>query len=367
MSPYPPLTENTPLASHTTLGVGGPARYFAEYEDETRLRELLTFAQEGGHPLLILGGGSNLLVSDRGFEGLVIRPRSSGLRVEESSDRVGVWVSAGHDWDALVAFAVERGWAGIECLSGIPGQAGAAPMQNIGANGQEVAECLRAVRVLEIASGEDRWIAAEDCAFGYRTSHFKTTWQGRYVILELELALTPDGVPTVRKADLQARLQGRLASAEPSLQEVRNTTLELRREKSMLLEDSNPNRRSAGSFFTNPVVEAELADQVAEQAARLRPDRGSMPRFAQSDGRAKLSAAWLIETAGFSRGYQRGPAGLSTAHVLALVNRGEAKAADLVALALQVKRTVTDTFGVTLTPEPVLVGFEPEEIAELTG
>lgn len=363
----PPVLENVPLAPRTTLGVGGPARYFAEAENEAELERLVAFARERDHAILVLGGGSNLLVADRGFDGLAVRLRGRRVEATRTPGGVSLVVEAGHGWDDLVALAVDEGWAGLECLSGIPGNVGAAPMQNIGAYGQEIAAALHRVRALDVGEGSFCDLDVGDCGLGYRTSHFKERWRGRYVITAVELRLLPGGDPTVRYPELAARLRQQGHANGPTLADVRAATLAIRRGKSMVLDENDPNRRSAGSFFTNPLVDAGLADAVADQAERMQSGGAeSMPRFAQPDGRVKLSAAWLIERCGFSRGYRRGRAGLSSRHVLAVINRGGARAEDLVELAAEVRTRVADTFGVVLSPEPVLVGFEAEELALLT-
>lgn len=346
-----PLRRDVPLAPLTTLGVGGPARWFLEAPDADTLAAGLRWARDRGLPVFVLGGGSNLLVADRGFPGLVIRVDVRGVEVAETGGEIVVEAGAGEVWDALVARCVAAGWAGVECLSGIPGRVGAAPIQNIGAYGQEIGEVLEAVTVLDAETGRVRELDRAACAFGYRTSVFKTTAAGRYVVLGVRLRLRPGGAPTVRYAELARRLDG----AAPTLEAVRRAVLALRRGKGMVIDaetpPSDPDRRSAGSFFLNPVVPAALADEIAARAA------DPMPRWPAGDGRVKLSAAWLIERAGFRKGHARGAVGLSTRHALALVNRG-GTAADLVALAAEIRRAVAAAFGVTLHPEPVFVGFD---------
>ncbi len=333
---------HVPLAPLTTLGVGGAARFLVEVTDEAVVRRGLEWAAEGQWPVLVLGGGSNVLVADSGFDGLVLSMKGRGARFGADGRVVA---SAAEPWDALVAEATRRGLAGLECLSGIPGLAGAAPIQNIGAYGQELAEVLESVRVVERSTGRAETLGVGGCGFGYRTSRFKA--EGEHVVVEVRLHLRPGGAPTLRYPELRGRVPD-----GAGLEAVREVVLELRRGKSMLVEADDPNRRSAGSFFLNPVVGA----MEAERVAALAPE--GMPRYPQPDGRVKLSAGWLIERAGLSKGHGEGPVGLSTRHTLAIVNRGGARAADLLRFAGQVRARVFDRFGVTLSPEPVFVGFE---------
>lgn len=307
----------------------------------------MSWAEEAGIPVFPLGGGSNLLVADAGFDGLVIQLSEGTVEIEPRGDRARVRADAGFEWDALVAHSVAAGLAGLECLSGIPGKVGAAPMQNVGAYGQEVAETLVAVHVLELATGEVRRWSGEQCGFDYRTSHFKGAWRGRYVVTRVDFELSYRTAGTARYPELKRRL----ASSPATLAEVRSAVLEIRRSKSMVIEPDDPDRRSAGSFFTNPIVEPGVAERVGRLAS------GEVPAFPAQGGRIKLSAARLIEEAGFQRGYGSGRAGLSSRHVLAVVNRGGASAAELIGLATEVRAGVRDAFGVTLQPEPVLLGF----------
>ncbi len=342
--------RDVPLAPLTTLGVGGPARLLADVAGPDDVADALRLAAERDLPTLVLGGGSNLLVADAGFPGLVLRPTSRGLRCSPDGR---VEVAAGEPWDAAVKETVERGLAGIECLSGIPGCAGAAPIQNIGAYGQEVAEVVEEVIAVERATGAPVRFSAAGCDFAYRHSRFKAA--PTHVVVGLVLRLRPGGAPTIRYAEL-----ARALGESPTLARTRDAVLALRRGKSMVLDPADPNRRSAGSFFLNPVVPADEADRVR----RLAPE--GMPCWPAGDS-VKLSAAWLIERAGMPRGFGDGPVGLSTRHTLAVVNRGGATAADVVRFASEVRRRVHERFGVLLQPEPVPVGFTPEELAPLTG
>ncbi|HEX9736192.1 MAG TPA: UDP-N-acetylmuramate dehydrogenase [Thermoanaerobaculia bacterium] len=341
--------ENVPLAPLTTLGVGGPARYLARCPTPASLSVAFDHARELGLATFVLGGGSNLLVSDDGFDGLVVRIDDGSLSFEDESGLVTVRAGAGVDWDVLVAATVDAGLGGLECLSGIPGLVGAAPIQNLGAYGQEVSETIAAVHALERATGDFVSFAPEDCGFGYRRSHFKGAWAGRYAVVRVDFRLPRRSFGAVRYADLERRFG---AGAAPPLAKVRQAVLEVRRSKSMVLESDDPNRRSAGSFFTNPIVTPATADDVRR---RLAAD--DMPVYPAADGRVKLSAAWLIERSGLRRGERLGRAGISTRHSLALVNLGGATAAEIVALARRVRSQVRERTGVVLEPEPVFLGF----------
>ncbi|WP_437895852.1 UDP-N-acetylmuramate dehydrogenase [Sorangium sp. So ce124] len=377
------VRESVALAPLTTLGVGGPARYFAEAADEAAVIDAFRFAEARGVPLFVLGGGSNLLVADRGVDALVLRVRVRGIELlrgrgvaggaetggGEEAGRALVRAGAGEAWDDLVARSVAEGWAGIECLSGIPGDVGATPIQNVGAYGQEVAETIVEVRAIDRATGAAVVLSGADCGFGYRDSRFKRAWRGRYVITAVTFALRPGGAATVRYPELQRALAVPAGVAAPLLGEVRRTVIALRRGKSMVLDPADENRRSAGSFFMNPTLAPDAAAAVLtriEAAGVLAPGE-AIPRYPADGGRVKLSAAWLIERAGFTKGTRHGAAGISTRHTLALVNRGGATAEELLGLARRVRRGVLDRFGVALSAEPDLVGFAPGEIADLVS
>ncbi len=348
--------QEVPLAGLTTLGVGGAARYFARCHDESELSSALAQGHAMHLPLLVLGGGSNLLVADAGYDGLCIRMESNAVEFEAEGRAVVVRADAGVCWDALVERAVAEGLGGLECLSGIPGCVGAAPLQNIGAYGQEVSEVLRAVEVVERNSGARRRIAAAECGFGYRWSRFKGQWRDRFVILRVEFLLERRATGAMRYGDLRRHFDVEEGGPEPLLAAVREAVLEVRRAKSMVIDPADPNRRSAGSFFVNQVVTRQEAEAIRGRW-QSRGGEGPMPTFPAAGGGVKLSAAWLIERAGFPRGYQLGPAGISTRHTLALINRGGATAADLLRLAGRVRAGVAEAFAVTLRPEPVFAGF----------
>jgi UDP-N-acetylmuramate dehydrogenase len=346
--------QDVPLAPFTTLGLGGPARFFVEAHADDQIDEALAWATQRGLPAFVLGSGSNTLVPDAGFDGLVLRLCTRGIAVGEDL----VTAAAGEPWDPLVATTVAANLGGLECLSGIPGTTGATPVQNVGAYGQEVSETIRAVRVLDRLDGRTREMTAAACAFAYRDSLFKRT-PGRYVVRAVTFALSPGAPPCVRYAEVRAALP-----ATASLGEARAAVLALRRRKSMVIDDHNladPNRRSVGSFFTNPVLSD---DQVAAVTARARAAGilaadGQPPGFPAGPGRHKLAAAWLIERAGFSKGERRGPVGLSSAHALALVHHGGGRTGDLLAFAREIRDRVQARFGVTLVPEPIVMGLDP--------
>lgn len=348
------MLENVPLAPYTTLEVGGNAEFFLDTEDLAEALEAIGWARGRELPVTLLGGGSNVLVSDRGIPGLVLRYSNDRVERLAKADSERVWVrcSAGKVWDNLVQESVEDSLAGIECLSGIPGLVGAAPIQNIGAYGQEVSQTIVEVEVVDMSTLERRVLAAEECGFDYRESNFKTDWKGRYLIISVTFSLLAGGAPTLRYGELTRAL-----GESSTLLEVRDKVLQIRRSKSMVLDPEDDNRRSAGSFFTNPIVEIEVADRVEEEVRKQGFD-GAMPRYPYGAGHEKLSAAWLIERSGFEKGYQRGRARLSTRHVLAVTNRGGARAMELVDLAREVRRGVMERFGVSLWPEPNFLGFE---------
>ena len=336
------------LAELTTLRLGGPARRLVHADNETALLDAVRDADRTGTPLLLVAGGSNLVVADSGFDGTVVRVETRGVAVEQDMcSGAMVTVAAGEPWDPFVADAVSRGFVGIEALSGIPGSVGATPIQNVGAYGQEVAETIASVRCWDRVDGVQRTFAASECGFGYRTSRFKQDPQ-RHVVLAVtfQFRLGELAAP-VRYAEL-ARNLGVQVGARVPMTEVRDTVLRLRRRKGMVLDAEDHDTWSAGSFFTNPFLDADAADRLPAGA----------PRWEQADGTTKTSAAWLIENAGFGKGYGNGRAALSGKHTLALTNRGAARTDDLLALAAEVQRGVYDRFGIWLVNEPVLVGCD---------
>jgi UDP-N-acetylmuramate dehydrogenase len=344
------IQENVPLAPLTTFGIGGPARYFINASSEAAVLEALDFANSKSLPLFVLGGGSNILVSDEGFPGLVLKIGVMGTDWVNDGDKVIVRAGAGEEWDCLVQRCVERELAGIECLSGIPGSVGGTPVQNVGAYGQEVSEVVSHLRAVDRNSEKIVELSNADCAFSYRTSVFNTVAKDRYIVLEVTYELARHGAPSVRYTDVQKEFEE--TKQQPTLAEVRSAVRRIRARKAMLLVEGDPDCRSAGSFFKNPILSAR---QFAELESILRNDR--VPRYPASAGNVKTAAAWLIERAGFTKGYSLGPVGLSTKHTLALVNRGGAKADDVLRLAREIQNRVNEKFGVRLIPEPVFVGL----------
>ncbi len=355
------IRRDEPLALYTTFELGGRARAFVRVENEDDLRAALGFAQSEKLATLMLGGGSNLVVADEGFDGLVVHLAMRGISfAEETTNVVHVTAAAGEPWDSFVGLTVAGELAGLECLSGIPGSVGATPIQNVGAYGQEVSGSVVSVRALDTVGGVIHDIPARQCEFRYRDSWFKDCGEGgggKHVVLAVKFALRRGGAPLVKYAELERAVRAR-GEGVPSLSDVRELVLELRRSKSMVLSEHDENRRSAGSFFTNPIVSQGLADDVEERARSLGvlADGEKMPRFS-ADPAVKLAAGWLIERAGFAKGMRRGPVGISSRHALALVHHGGGSTRELLALAVEIVDGVRAKFGVTLRPEPVIVGY----------
>jgi UDP-N-acetylmuramate dehydrogenase len=353
--------QQVALSAYTTLGLGGPARRFVAAHAERELVAEVRAADRRGEPLLVLGSGSNLVVADEGFDGTVIRIGTRGVRLAGAGagGPVTMTTAAGEDWDALVTRCVADGLAGVECLAGIPGLAGATPIQNVGAYGQEVAETITSVRCYDRAAQEVTELAAADCGFGYRTSRFKRD-PGRFVVLSVTFGLASGRMSLpVKYAELARRL-GVATGERVPLADARAAVLELRRGKGMVLDPGDPDTRSAGSFFTNPVIRQDrLAAVEATARARFGP-AATVPRFPAGDGQVKVPAAWLIERAGFGKGYPGDGGGtgvrISAKHTLALVNPGGGSTKGLLALAAEIRDGVRASFGIELTPEPVLVG-----------
>ncbi|RLV56422.1 UDP-N-acetylmuramate dehydrogenase [Aeromicrobium phragmitis] len=336
------------LAEVTTLRLGGPARTVIEATDERTLIDAVRIADEAGDPVLIVGGGSNLVVADEGFDGTVVLVRTGGISVNaDACSGATVTVAAGEDWDAFVARAVDEEWVGVEALAGIPGSTGATPIQNVGAYGQDVSQTIVSVRVFDRYDRRIRTVMHDDCRFGYRSSAFKAELQ-RYVVLSVTFQFRlGDLSAPVAYAELARTLGVELGERAP-LARVREAVLALRRGKGMVLDPGDHDTWSAGSFFTNPILRPEQADGLPAEA----------PRFEQPDGRIKTSAAWLIDHAGYGKGYGPGPVRLSTKHPLALTHRGGGSTEQLLALAREVRDGVERRFGVRLVNEPVLVGAE---------
>lgn len=343
------------LAPMTTLGLGGRAARLVDVRDEDELGEAVREADARGEPIFVLGGGSNVVIGDDGFPGLVVRIASRGVRVERAGDRVLVHAAAGEAWDVLVERCVGEGWVGVEAMSGVPGLVGATPMQNVGAYGQEVADTIVRVRVFDRDLGAVVELDAKECGFAYRTSKFKAS--ARWIVTGVVYSLRVGGDATVRYAELARALGVREGDgASPSA--VRDTVIRLRRAKGMVVDASDPDSVSAGSFFVNPVVDdAGLLD--VERRARdagLTSDAAPMPRFATKDGRWKLSAGWMIERVGFPKGFGEGSVGVSRKHALALVHRGGGSTRELLELARAIRAAIEHRFGIVVVPEPVLVG-----------
>jgi UDP-N-acetylmuramate dehydrogenase len=346
------IRENVPLAPLTTLQVGGAARYFSEAQSEDDVREAVRFAQVRNLPLFVLGGGSNLVVADRGWSGLVLKIAIAGISAQIIGERAHLDAGAGVSWDEFVAKAVADNCSGVECLSGIPGSVGGTPVQNVGAYGQEVSETIESVRVCDLKSDEIVELTNQACGFRYRTSVFNTTARDRYIILRVRFLLTPGGAPSLKYADLQRHFSNRDRS--PTLAEVRDAVRQIRHSKGMLIVAGDENSRSAGSFFRNPVLSAQQVDDLNRRADA----RGlKIPKYPALNAQHKVSAAWLVEHSGFTKGYRVGEVGISQKHALALVNAGHATAAEIMQLKEHIQQRVDRAWGIVLEPEPVFVGF----------
>jgi len=348
------IQENVALAPFTTLGVGGPARYFVAADTETSVRDAIDFARSHKLPLFVLGGGSNLVIADAGYPGVVLRIAIRGTDESDAGARRLFQAGAGEDWDGFVAHAVAENCAGVECMSGTPGTLGATPVQNVGAYGQEVADTITNVYALDLETGDVNEFSNEACGFGYRTSIFNTVARGRFIILGVRFSLEKNGKPKIEYRDLKNHFAGR--SGTPSLTEVRDAVRQIRHSKAMLIVEGDEDCRSAGSFFKNPVVAPEKFAEISAIAEK----RGlNVPSFSAPDGQVKVPAAWLVEQSGFAKGTSRGRVGISRHHALAIINRGGATAAEIVALKDEIQTAVSRHFGIDLHPEPVFVGFDP--------
>jgi UDP-N-acetylmuramate dehydrogenase len=364
------VRERVALSGYTTLQLGGPVARFVDADTPDEIVAAVRGADLASEPVLVLGGGSNLVVADTGFAGTVIRVASSGVTVVDGDDGVRVTVAAGENWGQLVDWAVAEKLSGLECLAGIPGLAGATPIQNVGAYGQEVATVIEAVRVYDRASASISTLTGAECGFGYRTSLFKispmsarqaTEPTGRYVVLGVTFRLRRDPMSApLRYPELAVRL-GVASDESAPLADVRAAVLELRRTKGMVLDPADPDTASAGSFFTNPVLDHGQFARLERSVVRRRGSGSSVPHFPADHGRIKVPAGWLIEQAGFTKGYPgHGAARISSKHTLALTNRGGASTADLIDLAREIVSGVRSAFGLELMNEPVLVGVTLE-------
>ena len=351
------IRESVPLAPHTTIGLGGPALHFCECRTEDDVRQALALARERSLRLQIIGGGSNVVFADAGFPGLVAKISIGEVTFEPAGGQsVELSAGAGMDWDGVVAAAVERGLSGIECLSGIPGTVGGTPIQNVGAYGQEIADTLVQVVCLDRTRLTRVTFDRAACEFAYRTSRFKRADRDRYVVLGVRLRLRRDERPVLRYPELAAAVgrRGRIEALEPgaAVALVRDTVREIRRGKSMLLDPSDPNTRSVGSFFMNPVIpERAFRELVTGWRASGAP---ADPPGYPDGANVKVPAAWLVEQSGFGKGYRRGGAGTSSHHALALVNYG-GTTAELLALAQDIERAVWERFGIRLEREAVVI------------
>jgi UDP-N-acetylmuramate dehydrogenase len=346
------LEENILLAPLTTFKIGGPARFFVDAKSRAEVEEAATFARSRELPLFVLGGGSNLLISDSGVPGLVLKIGITGIERREGNEdrRVLFDVGAGESWDRFVARAVAAQCAGVECLSGIPGSVGGTPVQNVGAYGQEVSETIESVEVFDRRDGQIRELCNDACGFSYRASIFNTTERDRFIILRVIYALAPGGEPHLEYADLKRHFEGR--ESRPNLAETREAVRHIRARKGMLIVPGDPDCQSAGSFFKNPVLSAE---QFSDLKNRASDKRLTIPSYPALEQRHKVSAAWLVEHSGFTRGYEAGRVGISHKHALAIVNLGRATAADVLALKEDIQQRVEEIWGVRLEPEPVFV------------
>ncbi|MGB8030033.1 MAG: UDP-N-acetylmuramate dehydrogenase [Terracidiphilus sp.] len=346
------IKERQLLAPFTTFGIGGPARWFVEAASETEIAEASDWARGRGVPLFVLGGGSNVLIADEGFSGLVLHVGLKGI--ERDGERFRV--AAGEEWEHCVQQAIGADCAGMECLAGIPGTVGGTPVQNVGAYGQEAASMIERVRAFDLVERGFVEFSNPECGFAYRRSRFNSTDKGRYIVTRVDYRLRQNGAPLIAYHDLKAHFAD--WATAPTLAETADAVRSIRRSKGMLLVDGDPDCRSAGSFFKNPTVTEEVAERVRKIAARA----GVPLRvFTAEDGLVKIPAAWLIEQAGFKKGYTMeaagGAAGISSRHTLALVNRGGGTAKEILALAEKISAAVESRFGIWLEMEPERVGF----------
>lgn len=357
------IEENIALAPLTTMNVGGRARFFCVCATEEEIGEALEWAGGRGVSVHVLGGGSNTIFADTGFDGLVLKVGIGGVEREQMGEETLVTAGAGEDWDALVLSCIESDLSGIECLSGIPGSVGASPIQNVGAYGQEVRQTITLVRALDRQALRQVEFTREECDFAYRQSRFKGRDRDRFVITQVQLCLPRQVVPELRYAELQRSLDAagvdlsRLAPGRPASTAIRDLVLALRRRKSMVLDPTDPNSRSAGSFFLNPVLSRTELEQLRDRW-RQAGGEGEVPSYPERN-RAKVPAAWLVERAGFHKGFRRGGAGISAHHALAVISCGGG-AGDVISLGREIEETVERKFGVRLEREPVVVGEEAD-------
>lgn len=351
------IKEFVSLAEFTTIKIGGKARFFIEAESEAEIIEALDFAAQNALKIFILGGGSNVLIADEGFDGLVLKVSIKGITLTYKDDEtVFVTAGAGEDWDELVAFCVRENLQGFECLSGIPGLVGGTPVQNVGAYGQEVSETIVSVRCFGRNTREIAELNNAECGFAYRTSIFNTTAKNRFIVLAVTFVLTSGSEPKIVYKDLREYF----GEKKPTLQETRDAVLEIRRAKSMVIDPDDPNSKSAGSFFKNPIVDKIKLSEIEARArsADFMSKSESIPRFVVDENSVKIPAAWLIERSGLGKGFRCGRVGLSSNHSLAIVNFGGAAAQDVLNFVHRIQVGVKEKFDVNLKPEPIFVGFE---------
>lgn len=349
------IQSNIPLSRWCTLGVGGPARWFCQAPDETGVIDALAWADERGLAVHVLGGGSNVVIADEGFDGLVLHVDIRGVSSSADNGAVVFRAGAGEPWDPFVEATVAAGCAGLECLSGIPGQVGGTPVQNVGAYGQDVSGTIVRVHAVDRQTRQLTSFSTDECQFGYRASRFKRDDIDRFVVTRVEFALARHAAPTIAYADLVAYFDN-VGESAPSIADVREAILRIRRRKGMVIEAGNSANRSVGSFFVNPIITRE---DFARVEAGVQHPGEPVPHYAMGPDLVKVPAAWLIEHAGFSKGVSRGAVGVSPFQAQAIVNHGGAHAADILSLAADIKRAVWEQFAVAIVPEPVFVGFPP--------
>lgn len=352
------IVENQPMASLTTFDVGGPARYSTSVRSVPDLLEALDFAKTQSAPVLVLGGGSNVLVSDGGFNGIVIRNMIKGIAGRREGDCFFVHAGSGENWQRFVDWSISENFQGLECLAGIPGTVGAAPVQNIGAYGQEVSEAIESVEAFEIDSGKPVLLSNEECRFGYRSSIFNSTQEARYFITGVTFRLKVNGKPAIVHSDLALRLKN---VTDCTVKQVRDTVLAIRAGKGLLVRKGYERFRCAGSFFKNPVLVSEKYKEVEQMVERM--GTFSAWSWPLGEDEIKISAAQLIQGAGFIRGYRQGNVGLSPKHTLIIIAYRKASGSEIIEFAQEVQRKVREKFGILLQPEIRLVGFPPSCLA----
>lgn len=358
----PQFERNVPLAELTTFRLGGPARYFHRATSIAAIEAACLWSRRTGVPMFVLGGGSNVVIADEGFDGLVLQIALRGLGMERTGDEAIVRVAAGEHWGDVVAMCLASNLGGIECMAGIPGLAGGVPIQNVGAYGQEAADTIVAVHVIDRATGKRHRFGNDECAFAYRRSRFNTTDAGRFIVTSVDMRLTQDAAPVLAYPALRDAVLAE-HGARPTLQQVADAVVAIRRTKGMVVDANDVCSRSAGSFFLNPIVTAEDLARVRERARAHGVDVTRMPVNPLADGRSKLSSAWLVEQSGFPKGHRYGGIAVSPKHPLALVNASNGTAEDVRALARDIRGGVLRTFGIELQPEPVFVGWNSDPLA----